>query len=223
MQNTFDEYCYICLTSVNLPYVWALSDNHLLTSSMWRICMLEHVAFANVVWCWWTDSGGVVLIKYKLKIAVSIAISIAVSINVIHSKCKKLSTNLVGMSSAEHILTKTKGLIPTPSYHSFPIRRHCKIMRSWWVASECGEPCHARILPNKYLVFNAAMGAHLQYITVDSFLYKDLYKYFISFHFMLFSINIRQVDKPGCGNGQYQYRVRIHQLYVQHRMNLSLK
>jgi hypothetical protein len=27
--------------------------------------------------------------------------------------------------------------------------------------------------------------------------------------FSLFSLNILQVDKPGCGNGQYKYRVRL--------------
>jgi hypothetical protein len=32
----------------------------------------------------------------------------------------------------------------------------------------------------------------------------------VSFHFSLFSKNILQVDKPGCGNGQYEYRVRLH-------------
>jgi hypothetical protein len=42
-------------------------------------------------------------------------------------------------------------------------------------------------------------------------------------HFILFSINILQVDKPGYGNGHYEYRVRIHQLYVQNCMKLSLK
>jgi hypothetical protein len=42
-------------------------------------------------------------------------------------------------------------------------------------------------------------------------------------HLISFSINILQVDIPGCGNGQYEYRVRIYQLYVQNNMNLSLK
>jgi hypothetical protein len=61
---------------------------------------------------------------------------------------------------------------------------------------------------------------NVMYKRLNSFIGK---KVCCPFHFILFSINILQVDKLGCGNGQYEYRVRIYQLYVQKCMNLSLK